>query len=73
MTLREEDPKGPMADKIIKSGLVALCGLALLVQHIFDQRLLAGDNLVGTGDNLVAEVLMLTAAVVVWCLPSEPV
>jgi len=55
-----------MADKIIKSGLVALFGLALLVQHIFGQDTLAGNH-------LIAGLVLLMAAVVVWCLPSEPV
>jgi len=52
--------------KIIKSGLLALCGLALLVQHVFDRAPEAGNH-------LVAGALMLTAAVIVWYLPSEPV
>jgi hypothetical protein len=47
------------------SGLLALCGLALLVEHVFDLEPF-------TGDHLVAGVLMLTVAVIVWCLPSEP-
>ncbi len=46
------------------SGLLALCGLALLVQHVFD---LAPD----TGDYLVAGVVMLAAAVIVWFMPFE--
>jgi hypothetical protein len=54
-----------MTDKITMSGLVALCGLALLVQHILDR---APD----AGHHLIAGLVMLTAAVVVWCLPSEP-
>jgi hypothetical protein len=48
------------------SGLIALCGLALLVQHVAER----GSNF--TGDHLVAGALMLTVAVIVWCLPSEP-
>jgi hypothetical protein len=52
--------------KIIMSGLIALCGLALLVQHVAER----GSNF--TGDHLVAGALMLTAAVIVWFLPSEP-
>jgi hypothetical protein len=48
------------------SGLIALCGLALLVQHLAEH----GSNF--TGDHLVAGALMLTVAVIVWCLPSEP-
>jgi hypothetical protein len=48
------------------SGLLALCGLALLAQHVAE----LGRNF--TGDHLVAGTLMLTAAVIVWRLPSEP-
>src|SRR5262249_8772296 len=44
--------------KITMSRLLALCGLALLVQHVFDLEPL-------TGDHLVAGVLMLTATVIV--------
>jgi hypothetical protein len=51
--------------KIIMSGLLALCGLALLVQHVFDRTPEGGNH-------LVAGALMLTAAVIVWYLPSEP-
>jgi hypothetical protein len=47
------------------SGLLTLCGLALLVQHVSDR----GSNF--TGDHLVAGLLMLTGAVLVWCLPSQ--
>ena len=47
------------------SGLLALCGLALLVQHVTE----LGSNF--TGDHLVAGVLMLGLAVIVWYLPSE--
>jgi hypothetical protein len=50
------------------SGLLALCGLALLVQHVADLR--SGSNF--QGDHLVAGVLMLALAVIVWFLPSEP-
>jgi len=49
--------------KIIMSGLLVLCGLALLVQHVFDRAPWAGNH-------LVAGALMLTAAVIVWFLPS---
>jgi hypothetical protein len=48
------------------SGLLALCGLALLVQHV------AELNLNFTGDHLVAGILIFTAAVIVWFLPSLP-
>ena len=47
------------------SGLLALCGLVLLVQHVADRD----SNF--TGDHLVAALLMLTGAVLVWCLPSQ--
>jgi len=47
------------------SGLLALCGLALLVQHV------AELGLEFHGDHLVAGALMLTA-VIVWFLPSKP-
>jgi hypothetical protein len=50
------------------SGLLALCGLALLVQHVAELR--SDSNF--QGDHLVAGVLMLTLTVIVWCLPSEP-
>jgi hypothetical protein len=46
-------------------GLVALCGLALLVEHVSD----LGSNF--TGDHLVAGIVLLAVAVIVWCLPSE--
>jgi hypothetical protein len=45
--------------KITMSCLRALCGLALLVQHVAE----LGSNF--TGDHLVAGALMLTAAVMV--------
>jgi hypothetical protein len=48
------------------SGLLALCGLALLVQHVAE----LGSNF--TGDHLVAGALMLGLAVIVWFLPSKP-
>jgi hypothetical protein len=54
-----------MRHKITMSGLLTLCGLALLVQHVSDR----GSNF--TGDHLVAGLLMLTGAVLVWCLPSQ--
>jgi hypothetical protein len=46
------------------SALVALCGVALLAEHLYDL-----DPL--TGDHLVAGALMLVVAVIVWCMPSE--
>jgi len=52
--------------KITMSGLLTLCGLALLVQHVAE----LGSNF--TGDHLVAGAGMLAAAVVVWFLPSKP-
>ena len=51
--------------RTIMSGLVALCGLALLVQHVSE----LGSNF--TGDHLVAGIVLLAAAVIVWFLPSE--
>jgi len=42
------------------SGLLALCGLALLAQHVAE----LGSNY--HGDHLVAGVLMLMLAVIVW-------
>jgi hypothetical protein len=48
------------------SGLLALCGLALLVQHVIE------PDPHYSGDHLVAGALMLTAAVIVWFLPSSP-
>jgi Na+-translocating ferredoxin:NAD+ oxidoreductase RnfD subunit len=51
--------------KITMSGLLALCGLALLVQHVAER----GRN--DTGDHLVAGALMLMAAVIVWFLPAQ--
>jgi hypothetical protein len=47
------------------SGLLALCGLALLAQHVAE----LGSNF--TGDHLAAGALMLTAAVIVWFLPVQ--
>ena len=55
-----------MWHKITMSGLLALCGLALLVQHVAE----TGSNF--TGDHLVAGALMLGLAVIVWCVPSKP-
>jgi len=52
--------------KITMSLLLALCGLALLVQHVAE----LGSNF--PGDHSVAGALMLTAAVIVWFLPSSP-
>jgi hypothetical protein len=40
--------------------------LALLVEHAADH------GLNDTGNHLVAGVVMLTAAVIVWCMPTEP-
>jgi drug/metabolite transporter (DMT)-like permease len=51
--------------KIIIGGLIALCGLALLVQHVAE----LGSNF--HGDHLVAGLLMLAVAVIFWCLSSE--
>jgi hypothetical protein len=59
-------PEGLRWHKITMSGLLALCGLALLVQHVAER------DLNFTGDHLVAGVLMLTAAVIVWFLPTQP-
>ena len=55
-----------MRHKITMSGLLALCGLALLVQHVAE----LGSNF--TGNHLVAGVIMLALAVIVWCVPSKP-
>jgi hypothetical protein len=55
-----------MRHKITMSGLLALCGLALLVQHVAE----LGSNF--TGDHLGAGALMLTGAIIVWFVPSEP-
>jgi hypothetical protein len=52
--------------KITMTGLLALCGLALLVQHI------AGRDPNFRGGHLIAGVLMLALALIVWFLPSEP-
>jgi hypothetical protein len=52
--------------KITMSGLIALCGLALFVQHVAER----GSNI--QGGHLIAGALMLTLAVIVWFLPSEP-
>jgi len=49
------------------SVLLALCGLALLIQHVAELR--SGSNF--QGDHLVAGVLMLALAVIVWFLPPE--
>jgi len=53
--------------KITLSVLLALCGLALLIQHVAEIR--SGSNF--QGDHLVAGVLMLALAVIVWFLPPE--
>jgi len=47
------------------SGLLALCGLALLVQHVAE----LGSNF--TGNHLAAGALMLGLAVIVWCVPVQ--
>ncbi len=47
------------------SGLLTLCGLALLVQHVAE----LGSNY--HGNHLAAALLMLTGAVIVWFLPSK--
>jgi hypothetical protein len=51
--------------RAIMSGLVALCGLVLLAEHVSD----LGSNF--TGDHLAAGLIMLAVAVIVWFLPSE--
>jgi hypothetical protein len=45
-------------------GLVALCGLALLVQHVFERSDFHGDH-------LLAGIVMLGVAVIVWCVSFE--
>jgi len=52
--------------KITMSGLLALCGLALLRQHVAERD----PNL--KGGHLIAGVLLLALALIVWLLPSEP-
>jgi hypothetical protein len=47
------------------AGLVALCGLALLVQHVSE---LGSDF---AGNHLAAAIVLLAVAVIVWCLPAE--
>jgi hypothetical protein len=47
------------------SGLLALCGLALLVQRVAE----LGSNF--HGDHLFAGLLLLTLAGIVWCQQSE--
>jgi hypothetical protein len=51
--------------RTIMGGLVALCGLALLVQHVAE----LGSNF--HGDHLLAGIVLLAVAVIVWCLPFE--
>jgi hypothetical protein len=46
------------------SGLIALSGLALLAEHLYDLAPFTGDHLVAGG-------LMLALAVIVWCMPSQ--
>ena len=55
-----------MKHKITMSRLVALCGLALMVQHVLERD----PNY--TGDHLIAGIVMLALAVIVWSLSSEP-
>ena len=55
-----------MKHKIIMSALLALCGLAYLVQHV------AELGTVFHGNHLGAGALMLAMAVIVWFLPSQP-
>jgi len=57
-----------LGHKITMSVLLALCGLALLVQHVAELR--SGSDF--QGNHLVAGVLVLALAVIVWFLPSEP-
>jgi hypothetical protein len=47
------------------SGLLALCGLALPVQHVAE----FGTNF--AGNHLIAGALLFTAVVIVWFLPSH--
>jgi hypothetical protein len=47
-------------------GLLALFGLALLVQHVAE----LGSNF--HGDHLFGGVLMLALAMIVWFMPSKP-
>ena len=54
-----------MRHKITMSGLLALCSLALLAQHVAE----LGSNY--HGDHLVAGALMLMLAVIVWFPPPE--
>ncbi len=54
-----------MRHKITMSGLVTLCGLALLVHHVIEPD----PNY--SGDHLIAVLLMLAAAAIVWFVPSE--
>ena len=51
--------------RIIMSGLLAVCGLALLVQHVVEPD----PNI---GGHLIPGVVMLALTVMVWCLLSEP-
>jgi hypothetical protein len=51
--------------RLIMGGLVALCGLTLLVQHVAER----GSDF--HGDHLLSGIVMLAVAVIVWCLPSE--
>jgi hypothetical protein len=50
--------------RTIMGGLVALCGLALLVQHVFERSDFHGDH-------LLAGIVMLGVAVIVWCVSFE--
>jgi hypothetical protein len=51
--------------RTIMAGLVALCGLALLVQHVSE---LGSDF---AGNHLAAGIVMLAVAAIVWYLPAE--
>jgi len=61
-----QNPMSGLPVKITMSGLLVLCGLALLAQHVVE----LGSNF--TGNHLVAGLLMFVGAVIVWYLPSEP-
>jgi Na+-translocating ferredoxin:NAD+ oxidoreductase RnfD subunit len=58
--------KKAVRHKINMSALLALCGLALLAQHVGE----LGTNF--TGDHLIAGALMLMAVLIVLFLPSQP-
>jgi uncharacterized membrane protein len=50
--------------KTLMGGLVALCALALLVQHVLEPD----PNY--TVAHLIAGLVMLMVAVIVWCVPT---